>query len=305
MPRDKKTRTAVHLGLVAAAVLTHRLTTHPITCTARPSPSDTLVVLSWNLENFPGDHHLAKMAARIAEADPHVLAVQEVLDPDALTRLVPDRIVNLSERGGARNQKLGFATLPDAEASPLVEHAAFEHGGRVRPAVSSFVRVGTVDFHLVVVHLKATPDGLDTRHVQWAALADLVGRLRLVGPGAGDDDLIVVGDFNTTGAGDVTPADERAALGAVLAAVGLRAVLPSGGCSAYWDGQRHDAWLEPTLLDLAFVGGFPGTEIRARTLGACAVHDCAPLRSTDAHPDPDILGMSDHCPLLLEIDASP
>lgn len=295
----KRRRRWIHLGLVAAAVVAHRLVTHPIACGSRPDPAQTLVVMSWNLENFPGDHDVARMAARIATIDPHVIAVQEVLDPAALASLAPDRRATISAKGGARGQKLGLLVDGDTTIADVVEHATIEHGGRVRPALSSHVSVGAVDFHLVVVHLKATPEGLPIRRLQWAALADLLARITL----HPDRDMIVVGDFNATGNGDLSATDEREALAAVLQPLGIRPVAIDGGCSAYWDGRRRDAWLEPSLLDLVFVRGFEGADLRARTIGACAAHACAPLRSTQAHPDPDIAGTSDHCPLVLEIHA--
>jgi len=289
----------IHLALVTAGIVAHRLLTHPIACGSRPDPARTLVVMSWNLENFPGDHDVTAMAGRIAAIDPHVVAVQEVLDPAAFASLAPDRRATLSVRGGARDQKLGLLVDGDTEVADVVEHATLEHGGRVRPALSSHVSVGAVDFHLVVVHLKATPEGLSIRRLQWAALADLLARITL----HPDRDVIVVGDFNTTGNGEFSATDERDALAAVLQPLGVRPVPIDGGCSAYWDGRRRDAWLEPALLDLVFVRGFEGADLRARTIGACAAHACAPLRSTQTHPDPDIAGTSDHCPLVLEIHA--
>lgn len=303
MSRRTRARRAIHLGAVVLAVLAHRIVDgEPITCSHAPPPG-VLRVLSWNLENFPADHDVAKMSRWIERAAPQVVAIQEVRDADALAALLPEHEPALSQRGGARGQTLGVAIGADAQASPIVEHAALELGGRVRPAVSSHVRAAGLDFHLVVVHLKATPSGLDMRRLQWAALVDLVARLPLSGPGAGDLDLVLVGDFNATGADGMTATAERAALAGVLAGLGLRPIEPVDGCSAYWDGARRDAWLEPTLLDLAFVRGFAGADVTARALGACATHRCAPLRTTDAHPDPDIVGTSDHCPLLLELDS--
>lgn len=297
---------ALRLGLVAAAVLGHRaLVGDGCPTTSCRGGNRTLAVVTWNLENFPGDHDVAKMAARIADVDPDIVAFQEVLDAAALDALLPGRTAHVSERGGARGQRLGFAVDPEhTSVGPRTEHAALEHGGRVRPALSSHVRHGDVDFHLVVVHLKATPAGIDVRRTQWAALAELVAHLGSDGPGADDPDVIVVGDFNATGTDDMTAAEERDALGAVLGTVGLRLLAPEDGCSAYWDGRRRDAWLEPSLLDLVFVRGFADHAPRVRALGACAAHRCAPVRSTDAHPDPDVVATSDHCPVLLELAAS-
>lgn len=299
MPRPSRARKAVRPALVAAAVVLHHLVRIDACSGSGCGTGDAeLVVLSWNLENFPGDHDVAKMAARVAAEEPDVIAVQEVLDPDALAPLAPQFEPRMSTRGGARGQRLGLLFDADTtSASALAQHALFEIGGRVRPAVSSWVEHGDLDFHLVVVHLKATPSGLATRRLQWAALAELVLRLPLSGPGRGDRDIVVVGDFNTTGAGEIDAHAEREALAAVLAIAGLRPVEPVGGCSAYWDGRRRDGWLEPSLLDLVFVGGLDDFAVESEALGACRRHGCRAVRSTAAHPDADIVGSSDHCPV--------
>jgi endonuclease/exonuclease/phosphatase family metal-dependent hydrolase len=293
--------------LVVAVLLAHRLWR----ALSEPAPDgpdtsrDRLAVVSWNLHNFPGEHDRARMRARIDAVAPHVLAVQEIRDPAALSQLVPGRTVALSERGGSGGQSLGLVLDDRVELrGGLVEHRALEIGGRVRPAVSAYLRTAdaALDLHVVVVHLKAMPDGHATRRLQWAALADVVARLPWSGPGTGDHDILLLGDFNATGPEGGDAADERADLAVVLGAVGLRPIAIEGECSAYWDGTRHDAWLEPALLDLAFVGGaLAGEEIVATPLGACARAGCAPLRSTAAYPDAEIVGMSDHCPVLVRL----
>ncbi|HWB77005.1 MAG TPA: endonuclease/exonuclease/phosphatase family protein [Nannocystaceae bacterium] len=265
-----------------------------------PDGSDAqLVVLSWNLRNFPGDEQdLDAIAARIDATAPHVLALQEIHDAHALAELLPDRTILRSWGGGARGQHVGVALdertrLLDAP----IEHDALALGGRVRPAFSTQLAVdGGLDFQIVVVHLKAAPEGAATRRIQWALLADAIARLRAT---SDDPDLVLVGDFNTTGDDTKSADDERRELVDVLARIGLRAVEIEGGCSAYWDGERHDGWLEPALLDLAFVAGFEEYEWRATPLGACAAHGCSALRSTAAHPDPQVAAMSDHCGVLL------
>ena len=305
------------LVLVSAAVLAHRVVTGRVAGCSSPDGPDTsrdrLAVASWNLHNFPSDdapdaHDRDRMRARIDAIAPHVLAVQEVRDPAALAELLPDRRVLVSDHGGARGQSLGIAIDDRVElVGDLVEHRALEMGGRVRPAVSAYLRVPAeaLDLHVVVVHLKAMPAGHAMRRLQWTLLADVIARLPSVGPGAGDHDVLLMGDFNATGPEDGgDAASERAELAAVLGAVGLHALDIAGGCSAYWDGERRDAWLEPTLLDLAFVGGpaFADAEhVVATPLGACAKERCAPLRSTPAYPAAEIIGMSDHCPVLVEL----
>lgn len=279
--------------VVLAAVAIHRTWTVGPQCSR---DDDTIVLLDWNLENFPGDHDVAAMHEVVDRAEPTVFAVQEVLDAEALASLWPDATWSISIGGGARGQRLG-AGVRDGSIDTFAEHAAFTLGGRVRPAASMRVHTHGRSFDLVVVHLKAKADGAPLRRLQWLALVDLVARLRLASEGG---DIVVVGDFNTAGNHGAAH-DEREVLTAALAVLGLRAIDTPPGCTAYWDGVRRDAWLEPSTLDLVFVGGFDDATISARALGACGIHRCAPIRSTDAQPDPALHATSDHCPLLLEI----
>lgn len=278
---------------VLAAVALHRAWSVGLRC---GRDEGTIAVLDWNLENFPGDHDLAAMRDVVLRASPTLFAVQEVRDPEALETLWPTASWWISDRGGARGQRLGAGTR-DATIEDFAEHDVFALGGRVRPAVSMRVHTHDRAFDLVVVHLKAKADGAPLRRLQWLALVDLVARLRLASDGG---DIVVVGDFNTAGK-DGAADDERAVLTSTLAVLGLRAVDTPPGCTAYWDGVRRDAWLEPSTLDLVFVGGFAEASITARALGACAVHRCAAIRSSEAQPDPALHATSDHCPILVEI----
>ena len=56
-------------------------------------------------------------------------------------------------------------------------------------------RGGGPDFHLVVVHLKAKPDGHALREAQWRVLAEIVREV-----GRDDDDVMLLGDFNVSNA---------------------------------------------------------------------------------------------------------
>ncbi|MBX7083256.1 MAG: endonuclease/exonuclease/phosphatase family protein [Nannocystaceae bacterium] len=286
-------------AVVAAAVLVHAVATG-VRC-GDEGRDDRVRVLSWNLHNFRADDHdQDAIAAAIAQARADVVVLQEVLEPDALAAVLPGAQVLVSRGGGSGRQHLAIALAPGVElVSGPHEHAALELGGRVRPALSVRVRVRDETLQVIAVHLKATPEGLARRRVQWAALAHTVASVR--SPALPHEAMIVIGDFNATGDDALPAADERAALAAVLAPLQLRPLLPTQGCSAYWDGVRRDAWLEPTLLDLAFVAGWSDAAVSLTAHGACARHACAPLRSTDAYPDADLAGTSDHCPILLRV----
>ncbi|MFO0636016.1 MAG: endonuclease/exonuclease/phosphatase family protein [Nannocystaceae bacterium] len=285
--------------VVAAAVLVHAAITG-LRC-GDAGRDDRQRVLSWNLHTFRvDDHDEAAIAAAIAAQRADVVVLQEVLEPASLASLVPDAQVLVSRGGGSGRQHLAIVLAPGVELlSGPQEHAALELGGRVRPALSVRVRVREQTLQVIAVHLKATPEGLARRRVQWAALAHTIASLRTAAPPG--EAMVVIGDFNATGDETLPAVDERAALAAVLAPLQLRPLQPAQGCSAYWDGVRRDAWLEPTLLDFAFVGGWRDDAVSLAATGACARHACAPLRSTDAYPDADLAGTSDHCPILLRV----
>lgn len=266
--------------------------------------ADRLRIATWNLRNFPDDgQDLPRLRARLQELGADVIAVQEVRDPDALRALMPGWGLALSEAGGRGGQRLGF--LYDSEAVELVgaprEHAALAMGGAVRPGFSGYLRArgGGPDFHVVVVHLKARAEGHALRRAQWDALAEILKDV-----GRGDDDLVLLGDFNATGPERGGPAEELAALDARFGAAGLRRVGNAAGCSVYWHGARRDAWHEPSLLDLVWIAGLreaDGSPVEARALLHCARHHCAAFRSTEAHPERDYVDLSDHCPVVVDL----
>lgn len=271
---------------------------------AAPTKGAGLRVATWNLRNFPEPtQDLARLGERLKDLGADLLAVQEIHDPVALQALLPGWVVHLSEQGGRGHQRLGVAFDPAVLelVEPVREHLELAMGGRVRPGLSAYLRArdGGPDFHVLVIHLKAKPDGQPLRMKQWSLLAAIAGDLL-----RRDPDLIVLGDFNATGAVKGSADQELAALGAVLEPLGLRRLAPDSPCSAYWEGSRRDAWHEPSLLDLVWVAALEegvGPASRVRPLHHCARHQCRPFRSTPAHPEPDYANLSDHCPVMLDL----
>ena len=278
-----------------------------------PRRADAVRVVSWNLANFKGSisgHDLERMREVIEDLDPDVIAVQEVKDPAALAALLPDFELRLSSKGGRGHQLLGVAWRPDrVELLDSAEHPELSIGGRVRPALSAYLRAadGGPDFWLVVVHLKAMPDSMPLRREQWPVLAEIAQGCLGRSPGAGDSDLIVVGDFNTTGPpghGALGPAFEQSELAKVFAPASVRRLTSATGCTAYYDGQRRDAWKEPSEIDLVWVRGLDesldaNAEVHSGT--HCAASRCEDFRSTDAYPVRDYESVSDHCPVVLDL----
>ncbi len=294
---------------VAAAIILHTLM-RPAIQRARASevparPPASLRVVSWNLRNYPDEHDRARLQERLRDLDPQLLALQEIRDPFALAQLRPGWRFVVTEHGGRHGpQRLAIGWDPAAvEVLDVREHSSLTMGGRVRPALSAYVRArGGPDFHLMVVHLKATPRGHALRREQWSRLARLVEG-RLAG-GPADDDLLLVGDFNATGEIDNTPAAERQALSEALAPSGVRPWDIKGGCTAYWDGARRDHFWEPSALDLVWSAGLSEVAQRKRVAWPgthCAHHRCTAFRASDDYPEPDLQHVSDHCPVVLDL----
>lgn len=288
-----------------------------LTGVAGPGPKpreQALRVVSWNLANFDGDasgHDLARIREVITELDPDVLALQEIKSREALAALLPDWELQVSERGGRGHQRLAIAWRRDrVELLASEEHPQLSLDGRVRPGLSGYLRGrdGGPDFWLVVVHLKAMPDALDQRRTQWPRLLEIADGCvhgAAGGAGEGDRDLLIVGDFNSTGPPGTEPAIEHRELDLALAPAGLRRLPCATGCTAYYDGQRRDAWKEPSEIDLIWA-----RELR-ESLAAdavvfsgthCAASSCRDFRSTDAYPVRDYTAVSDHCPVVVDLE---
>ncbi|MCY1055929.1 endonuclease/exonuclease/phosphatase family protein [Nannocystis sp. SCPEA4] len=267
-----------------------------------------LRVATWNLRNFPDEgQDLTRLATRLPELAADVIAVQEIHDAARLKQLMPGWELVLSAAGGRGGQKLGFLYDPsrlELVGSPR-EHEQLAMGGSVRPGLSGYLRVrgGGPDFHVLVVHLKARDEGYALRRSQWEVLAEIVQEIA-----RDDDDVIVLGDFNATGPTQGGPDAELKALDARLGAVGLQRVVNRSGCSVYWDGARRDAWHEPSLLDLVWVAGLLEAEVakaHAEPLLHCARHVCRPFRSTPTYPERDYTDLSDHCPVIVDLEPGP
>ena len=278
-----------------------------------PERGDHFRVVSWNLANFRGaasDHDLDRIREVIAELDPDVIAVQEIKDREALAAILPEYELRISDKGGRGRQLLGVAWRRDrVELVEAKEHAELSIGGRVRPAFAAYLRGRDQgpDLWIVVVHLKAMPDGIELRRQQWPMLVELAATLDEGEAPATDTDLIVLGDFNTTGpreAGRGAPAIEQAELATVLESAGLRRLVNETGCTAYYDGQRRDAWKEASEIDLVWARGLKESlqsDAKVHSGTHCAAKRCEDARSTEAYPLHDYAHVSDHCPVIVDL----
>ncbi len=276
-----------------------------------------LRVVSWNLENFGAPEQiddLERLRATLLELDADVIALQELVRPELLAELLPEYELVWSEGGGLGQQRVGIAWRPERVellAGPF-EHDELALGGRVRPGFSAYLRgrggvrdsASGPDFWLIVVHLKAMPEGIEMRRRQWPQLVELAQRAEVGELGFIDEDLVIVGDFNSTGPPMGSWADEQRELAAALEPAELRRIPCADGCTAYYDGRRRDAWKEPSEIDLVWVRGLAESldaDARVRAGTHCGNHRCEPFRSTEAYPEPTFEQISDHCPVVLDL----
>ncbi|HEY8428061.1 MAG TPA: hypothetical protein VIL20_06790, partial [Sandaracinaceae bacterium] len=152
-----------------------------------------------------------------------------------------------------------------------------------------------LDLAAIVVHLDSgqAPRDAEHRRVSYRAIASAVRELSRA-----DEDVLVLGDFNTMGCRDCAPradaSEEMAALDAILGPAARR-VPPSVPCTELHRG-------EGALLDHAVVTRATrelAAGARAEVHGPCALHRCRIPRGART---PMLDRLSDHCPIVIELD---
>ena len=150
------------------------------------------------------------------------------------------------------------------------------------------------DFHVIGLHLKSGPTvaAVEKRHAAINRIDRAVARFL-----EEDRDVIILGDLNTMGAGDHH--SQRAELKYLRRMVAKEApgfddLVPEPRCSHYFRGRG--GWLDHVLVakDMA--------EMRtrsARVTGYCAVAGCRRIKGE--YPLA-YRRLSDHCPVIIEID---
>lgn len=279
---------------------------------------------TWNVRYFPdGSEHgvedqptdLDWLACAIALLDVDVLAVQEFKADDHAQAAAQELLRKLRELT-SRNYRLELARCEPRD----VQHPGLLYDeGRVTakhlrdlprlnpdekcsnaasPGFASYLSFeGGPDFHLLVIHAYAGNGSSEHakrgRFLQ--ALERSLGELARV---EADRDVVVTGDFNTSGCQDCSPGIDAAAEAHELAqrvgsfATPLRSVQSSEACS--FAGER------PALLDHFLVSSsfeeLPN-DARAVVSGVCAASHCRgvfPKAKAER-------SLSDHCPVLLQL----
>jgi len=292
-----------------------------------PSEPDAgrIRVMSWNIRNFPSDSrpqkpdlgfsrqtNLEALQRLLGQIHTDVLGLEEIHRPLVFRKILKQSNPEarwkgvFSRLGGKWNQHVGIfwraEKLKLAAHSEEVKSIALTEN--LRPGLAVYLRSRTddgIDFSVLQVHLRAAPSGFEQRIEQYHAIADwVVTQVEKTG----DEDIIVQGDFNTTGPKGGTLEEELEQADRILGASGLRRLPNASGCSEYWEGPGPEDGIQiPSLLDQVYVRGFEEleTSIPLRSWLHCARVDCKELHTGSKKKDQVFWDISDHCPITFEV----
>lgn len=239
-----------------------------------------------------------RLAEVIKKADPHILALNEILDPErfarfAASQLGPQWKFAFAAEGGPL--KVGFlydSTVITIQYQEVYlgmfnELNAAEHPpkcagslSRQRPASACRFRVkGTpFDFYAVVVHLKSRECD-SVRKAQWKIMGNIADKLSKT-----DDEIVILGDFNNHD-------EEKPDFEEFLVEKSFTLVTDTVPCTHLFrgKGRRLDHIIVSRKALKAFVKG------SVRVGGACA-ESCAKDDIWNAY----LTRVSDHCPVVAE-----
>lgn len=286
-----------------------------------PRPPGTARFVSWNLRWFPdGEPGEGQdradprwLACTIAWLDPDVVAVQEVKQTPRAQRALEDLLAELGRlSGGAWAARLDDCGARVQQHVGLMWREARVRAGSVqtlaalnphgeacrdqlRPGLSARLKLaGGLDLTVVSAHLKSKTDAraFGLRRKSFSAIP---GALAGVTRAASDTDVLLLGDLNTMGCEECVPPlsarDEQAQSQRELESVGLRLVPADSGGSELSSGKR-------SLLDHAVAARsmreLPASS-RSHLAGACESGSSAALQRAARS------GLSDHCPLVLDL----
>jgi endonuclease/exonuclease/phosphatase family metal-dependent hydrolase len=166
---------------------------------------------------------------------------------------------------------------------------------QLRPGLAARLQLaGGLDLTVVSAHFKSKTDAraFGLRRQSFAAIP---GALSQLSQSAGDADVLLLGDLNTMGCDECRPpvsaAEEQAMVRGELHGAGLRLVPADALGSELSSGKR-------SLLDHAVASGrmreLPEAA-RSHLAGACETGSSAALQRAARR------GLSDHCPLVLDL----
>ncbi len=252
---------------------------------------------------------LSMAIAILDKLDFDVLAVQEIND----TAAFEDLLARLGERNGRRYQAVFSTEWPHPQHTGIVVrsdrlriespkvHGEIATRPTMRAGLSARIasrREHGADFGMLVLHLASGDSGsrATLRAEQAAFAAKVVAERRAE---LGDDDFVVVGDFNTARKDAEMPGFDAAMASAES---GLARQANESACSTYHTKGKNPV-LEPSLIDHVYLASFAerDTSVPIVSGAHCAERSCQPFESSSAESGTSYWGVSDHCPVYFEV----
>lgn len=294
--------------------------------TTRTSPSSPRIA-NWNVRYFPDGSEkgpedqqtdLDWLACSIALLDVDVLAVQEFKENERAKASAAELIRKLNALTG-RSYVLELARCDPSD----VQHPGFLYDSRrvsatllrsipelnpepkcsnsASPGFASYLKFKAgPDFHFVVIHAYAGNDRREhaKRQTFLGALERVTGELTR---SVRDTDVLITGDFNTTGCSNCEPVikgkDETSSLAQRVSSfrAPLRLVPANEACSFVLNN-------EPVLID-HFLASVSMNEVPGAATAQVSGY-CGAVHCRDVFPEPKAeKRLSDHCPLVLELSS--
>ena len=287
------------------------------------SSSTTLRVGTWNIRWFPYGHNPDRARGSYETTDlPWLictLAVQENLDTPAVRRTWQTVLKSLADDTGdvwqwtpqpcgkSKSHKIGLlwnsSRVTITQVKSLWQFNVRARSdqtpceGRLRPGHYGYVQSrheSGADFHLIALHLKSGPtvSAVEARQRALNRIDQTVRQFL-----ATDHDVVILGDFNTMGAGD--NASRKSELKYVRRMVtkekpGFQDLPLKPPCSHYFRGRG--GWLDHIMVntDMAEVH-----TKSARVTGYCVQSAC---RRIQGDYPAAYQRLSDHCPVVMTIE---
>ncbi|HET6349648.1 MAG TPA: endonuclease/exonuclease/phosphatase family protein [Candidatus Krumholzibacteria bacterium] len=193
--------------------------------------------LSWNVEHFRGGgERLKRVAAHVRQHDPDIFGLMEIEGADILSLMrdeFPEHDFSVTDGPEVQEILVGWrrAKFQQAIFTQKREFKAFNPS--LRPGALLSVRLHNQYYNLLFLHTDSGTGAPDfgNRTEMFEKVWKLKKAVDKIGGGAGEGNLIMLGDLNTMGLAYPTPAkknqrvtatDEIHALGVNAETVGLR-----------------------------------------------------------------------------------
>ncbi len=271
---------------------------------------------TFNIRNFdspksPTDK--VELKRLLIEIDSDFLVVEEILNTSSFTKFIKKEFnnkyaVHLSRCGGGGDQQIGFVfnkskfKLEKVYEDNRLNNARITSPrttggcGSLRPAyVGIFTEIKTKKkFVAIGVHLKAggRRSSYNRRSLQYRLLGNIVEELKQTGY----DNIVIMGDFNTTGY--IKQDNDYLNFKQMLQNSRLSSSAINVDCTSYWSGEnRRDNIEEPAILDhVLYPGKFLDYGVQKVELHShCKKVSCTAVSGRTLGTT--YLSVSDHCPV--------